>query len=170
MPKDLLKALYFRCLDESLSNYEKGKCFEEFVRFFFRNIDGFSVMNQVLDIGSTDLDVVCINRRQDPPFDKLGTYIVVQCKNIKDAVSDQDLMNLEEQARAYGPFCRCAIMATSSRLSRYARTKLKEINHKGKIFIVPIEHKDWEMLFRSNLSEIDFLIEMINQTPKKYKV
>lgn len=161
-----MRSLYEQCLRETDSN-RKGKLFEEFVAEFFRGISGFDV-DKRLKICFTDLDVVV---KVDKPehIVKYGNFIVVQCRNIKDPLGPQAILELQSQAKVYGSLVKIAVLATTSKLTNNTKSRLRSVNESGEIFIVVIEGEDWEFFLGSDLTSKEFFDIMIKETPKKYR-
>jgi len=176
LPKNILKHKLKKMYDQAIratDSNAKGDLFEQFVREFFSTIEGFEVRPGRLHVGETELDVIIENRMLDDPlFSKFGPIIAVQCKNLAtNKITPQIIEAVYRQAKMFGIMCNLAFIAATTTLTIEAKPKLKEINANKDVFIAIIDKNDWKEFFKNEeLKPLEFVKQIIRDTPKKYRL
>lgn len=148
-------------------NRERGNLFEEFLRNFFRTIDGFYVLPAPVKTSETDIDIVIANNSTHPFFSKMGPLITVQAKNYKKSIGWKVVMEAAEQAAAYGPSVKLVIVATTSKFSKRGKGSIRDIQTRYDITLVVLDKADWEEFFSSEMTPEEFLYNKILNAPHK---
>ncbi|MBS7612456.1 restriction endonuclease [Candidatus Bathyarchaeota archaeon] len=165
--KEDLENLYKLSLQEPPD--QKGGRFEEFVEKFFSKIEGFEVSRDI-PAYHTDIDVFIKNKSTDPYLSKLGEHIIVQCKNVKKPIKNAIIISVVEQAKLLGGTCRYAVLATTSKLSKVARSRLYAVNQQGPPCVVVIDGGMWREYFnRPEMREKELFEKAIETLPTKYR-
>ena len=148
-------------------NRERGNLFEEFLRNFFRTIDGFYVLPAPVKTSETDIDIVIANNSTHPFFSKMGPLITVQAKNYKKSIGWKVVMEAAEQAAAYGPSVKLVIVATTSKFSKRGKGSIRDIQTRYDITLVVLDKADWEEFFSFEMTPEEFLYNKILNAPHK---
>jgi hypothetical protein len=148
-------------INKSKTNDEKKRSMEDLGFYILNNLDGVSVEKRDLRSSAEECDLLISNESKDPFFGKLGSPIVVECRNRETSFSAKDLRDFKGKIESLGLNCGLIISkrGLTGTIDGDAKFLIRESRTKG-ITIIPLE-----------LSDIEFVAEgadLVRIMKKKY--
>ena len=134
---------------------EKGRAFERWVAQILNRIPGIEVQKANICSETGEIDILIRNFRKEGIWPDLGTFIVGECKNLKDKVSIGEIAVFASKMQSFGPFIKTGFMFAANGVSRRAMKKIREERLLGRNIIV-LNHSDLEAIKRG---EVDSIVE-----------
>lgn len=128
-------------LTKATSSDEKGKILESLAQYFLSTILGLKVTGVRAKKGRAEVDIFCCNISYDSYLWKLGSLILIECKNRKNKVEVSDIRNLVPTMEAKG--IHGAMIFSRVGFSSIAIEEIKHQLFGGKM-IIPICLKELE--------------------------
>ncbi|MFC1786989.1 hypothetical protein ACFLY8_03035 [Halobacteriota archaeon] len=130
-------------VNKSQTNQEKKESMEKLGAYLFDNIDGFHV-EEVNIIGSAEeIDLLVSNESEDIFFEKMGSPIIVECRNRKSRFSAKDARDFVGKIKSLNLNGGAIISrkGISGRIHRDAKLVIRESRREG-IIIIPLDMRD----------------------------
>jgi len=119
-------------LDEG-DQYTKGINLEALAEYFINTISGLKVTGKRIRQEREEIDILCCNVSFDPELWKLGSLILIECKNRKDKIQVSDIRNLVPIMESKG--IQTALVFTPSGITTTAEKEIENQFLSGKVFI-----------------------------------
>lgn len=134
-------------IKKSKTNDEKKKSMEDLGFYIFNNPDGLSVEKRDLRSSAEECDLLVSNESKDAFFEKLGSPIIVECRNRENSFSSKDLRDFKGKIESLGLNCGIIISkkGLTGKIDRDAKFLIRESRTKG-IIIIPLELNDIEFV------------------------
>lgn len=134
-------------VNRSKTNHEKGISLEKLGSYLFNNIDGFHVEKRNLKSSAEESDLSVSNESRDPFFEKLGSPILVECRNVKKSFSAKDARDFIGKIGSLGLNFGVIISrrGLSGKINQDAKLVVRESRKEG-ITIIPLEIHDIEFI------------------------
>lgn len=81
---------YYAQLKNETDTYKKGQQFENFVSLLFRSIGFNKILKREKDASLNEIDLIIRNEIEDSFLNKLGKYILIECKNKPSTNTDKN--------------------------------------------------------------------------------
>lgn len=81
---------YYSLLKNETDAYKKGQQFENFVSLLFRSIGFSKILKREKDVSLNEVDLIIRNEIEDSFLNKLGKYILIECKNKPSTNTDKN--------------------------------------------------------------------------------
>jgi len=122
--EDDLAKLADDCLLES-DPQTKGELLERFFESVLSREGHFEIVNKHVRTETGELDYVLRHSLTDP-FWCRSQHVVVECKNWKRPIGPEQLDHFLELVEKSGPLCNVGVYVTTSRLTKAARTTIRD--------------------------------------------
>ena len=157
--KNLIKDL------EEGTNYEKGIHLEEIANYFIECIKGLNVSARRKKLENQEIDLCCYNVSENGLLWKLGTIVLVECKNYKNPVETKEIRSMIYLMEAKG--VNTFILFARNGVTSGAKTEIrKQLIYERNIIV--IDEKDLQRI-KENIKPLQILEEkMAEQDDEDY--
>ena len=134
-------------VNKSKTNNEKKISLEKASCYLFNNIDGFQVEKENLRSSAEESDLLVSNESNDKFFEKRGSPILVECRNVKKSFSAKDARDFKGKISNLGLTCGVIISkrGLSGKINRDAKLEIRDSRKDG-VTIIPLEIRDIEFI------------------------
>ena len=134
-------------VNRSKTNNEKKISLEKLGSYLFNNIDGFRVEKENMRSSAEESDLLVSNENNDPFFEKIGSPILVECRNVKTPFSAKDARDFKGKISNLGLKCGVIISkrGLSGIINRDAKLEIRDSRKDG-MTIIPLELHDIEFI------------------------
>lgn len=132
--------------------HRKGNALEQTLVCLFRSISGLSEVDVRRRNRVEEIDLVVANNSPEPYWQKLGAYLLVECKNWQEAVGPEELSRLADRLLARPGIAKVGFLVSTRGFTDPAREKLRSLMERG-IWIVPVDGEQLDRLVRTHERE-----------------
>ena len=141
------------------SNYEKGVSLEDVADYYISCIEGLKVTERRVRTENEEIDLVCANVSENSELWKLGSVILVECKNWKNKVDPKVIRNLAYIMDKKG-INSLFLFVKSDITSGVKDEIIKQAAHGKYIIVFTLE--DLKLVNENSPKPVDIIIEKIN--------
>ena len=134
-------------VNRSKTNNEKKISLEKLGSYLFNNIDGFHVEKENMRSSAEESDLLVSNENDDPFFEKIGSPILVECRNVKKSFSAKDARDFKGKISNLGLNSGVIISkrGLSGKINRDAKLEIRDSRKDG-VTIISLEIHDIEFI------------------------
>lgn len=142
------------------SNYEKGVSLEDVADYYISCIEGLKVTERRVRTENEEIDLVCVNVSEKSELWKLGSVILVECKNWKNKVDPKVIRNLAYIMDKKG--INSLFLFVKSNITSGVKDEIIKQAAHGK-YVIVFTLDDLKLVNETSPKPVDSIIEKINE-------